>query len=731
MSHVVCADVKRTTRSRTSAPLRFNMWGQVIRMRSSSVVLASVGLFVVLGCASSAPEPLSKTAGPVPLFVPPPNQGPPPVATTLAAVGLDGAAIDRAADPCKDFYQFACGGWLSSTEIPGDSAMWVRSFSEINKRNEAALKAILDDASTAKNLDPATQKVGEYYAACMDEAAADAAGAAPIKDLISRARGVNSGTAVANFVTELHQKQIFPMFVISGEQDYGDATRVIAQLDQAGLGLPDRDYYTKDDDEKKRIRKAYAEHVERMLVLVGFDKKTAPRAAEQVLEVETAIAKVSKTNVERRDPKKQYNLLSRNDLAKKAPAFPWDNYFKTLGIGDIKQVNVTSVPFFEGIDKLLSTIKPDAWKSYLAYHVARATADLLSKPFVDEAFTMRKLLSGQKEPKPRWKRCVASTNRALGEVLAQPFVSKYFGGESKRAAEQMVQEISKAFAVEVKALDWMDEKTREKALAKLQAMEYLIGYPAKWRSYDFKVDRKTFATNALTAYAFEQKRILAKIGKPLDRGEWLMNAPDVNAYYEPTRNQMVFPAGILQPPFYDVKAASYVNLGAIGMVVGHELTHGFDDEGSQFAGNGNLENWWQPEVAKKFAEKTSCVTAQYSKYEAIPGLNVNGELTLGENIADLGGLKLAFMAYRQSRKGAASLAVADGFTEDQQFFLAAGQAWCAKGRDEYLSMLVQTDPHSPPKFRVNGSVSTMPEFAQAFSCNEGTPMHPTKACSVW
>ncbi len=700
-------------------------------MRSICSVVASAGLSLLVGCGSSKPELISPNAGPVPLVIPPPNQGPPPVNVTLTAVGLDGGALDRKTDPCQDFYQFACGNWIASTEIPPDSAMWSRSFSEINKRNEAAIKTILDEAVAAKNPDPVTQKLGDYYATCMDEAAADAAGATPIKDLITRARAIGSAGDVARLVTDLHQKQIFPIFNISGEQDFGDATRVIAYLDQAGLGLPDRDYYTKNDDEKKRIRQLYVEHVGRMLELVGFNKQNASGAAQQVLEVETAIANVSMRNVERRDPQKMYNLLNRNDFAKKAPKFPWDSYFKALGIGDTKQLNVTSVSFFENIDKLLTTIKPDAWKSYFAYHIARGTSDLLSKPFGDEAFAVRKMLSGQKEPKPRWKRCVASTGRALGELLAQPYVVKYFGGESKRAAEQMVQEISAAFGVDVKALAWMDEKTREKALSKLHMMEYLIGYPGKWRSYDFKVDRKSFAANALAAYTFEQKRIMAKIGKPVDRGEWFMNAHDVNAYYEPTRNQMVFPAGILQPPFYDVKAASYVNLGAIGMVVGHELTHGFDDEGSQFAGNGNLENWWQPEVAKKFEEKTTCVTNQYNAYEVLPGVQVNGELTLGENIADMGGLKLAFMAYRNSRKGAASMTVADGFTEDQQFFLAAGQAWCAKGRDEYMRTLVQTNEHAPPKFRVNGSVSSMPEFAQAFSCAEGTPMHPAKACSVW
>jgi putative endopeptidase len=466
-------------------------------------------------------------------------------------------------------------------------------------------------------------------------------------------------------------------------------------------------------------------------VLAGVDKKAAAAAAADVLALETDIAKVSKTAVERRDPKSMYNLLSRNDLAKKAPQLAWDNYFKALGLADVKQVNVTSPGFFEGVDKLLSTGKPAAWQSYLTFHVVRAAADLLSKPFVDEMFAFKKALTGQTEQKPRWKRCVAHTDAALGEVLAQPYVAKYFGGDSKRAAEQMVQEISKAFGREVKSLDWMDEKTRQRAIAKLESMAYLIGYPSKWRTYDFKVDRKSFASNVVAAKTFDQKFTLGRVGKPVDRAEWYMSPPMVNAYYDPQKNQMVFPAGILQPPFYDVKAATYVNLGAIGMVVGHELTHGFDDEGSQYAGNGNLENWWEPAVAKQFEAKTSCVVDQYSSYEAIPGAKLNGKLTLGENIADLGGLKLAFMAYRELRKGAASMSVADGFTEDQQFFLAAGQAWCAKGRDEYLRMLSQVDPHSPPKARVNGSVSSTPEFAQAFSCSEGTPMRPAKACSVW
>ncbi|HRI66118.1 MAG TPA: M13 family metallopeptidase N-terminal domain-containing protein, partial [Polyangium sp.] len=362
-------------------------------MRLICSVFACLGLSGLVGCASSAPDPISKSAGPVPLLIPPPNQGPPPVNVTLTAVGLDGGALDRKTDPCQDFYQFACGNWIASTEIPPDSAMWSRSFSEITKRNDAAIKAILEEAVAAKNRDSVTQQLGDYYAACMDEAAVDAAGFTPIKDLITRARAISSAGDVGRLLIDLHQKQIFPIFKISGEQDFGDATRVIAYLDQSGLGLPDRDFYTKTSDEKKRLRQEYVAHVGRMLELVGFSKKTAPAAAQQVLEVETALANVSLTNVERRDPPKTYNPLTRKDFAKKAPSIPWDNYFKALGIGDIDRLTVTSVSYFENVSKLLTTIKPDSWKSYFAYHIARGTSDLLSKLFVDEAFALRKLLS--------------------------------------------------------------------------------------------------------------------------------------------------------------------------------------------------------------------------------------------------------------------------------------------------------------------------------------------------
>jgi putative endopeptidase len=389
------------------------------------------------------------------------------------------------------------------------------------------------------------------------------------------------------------------------------------------------------------------------------------------------------------------------------------------------------VPFFEGMDALLGSIKPAQWRAYLQWHIVHGMADALPARFVDESFQLEKLLSGQPDLRARWKRCVEATDDAMGELLAQPFVKRYFGGNSKTAATQLVLAISKAFAENLDSLAWMDAETRGHARDKLDQMAYLVGYPDAWKPYDFPIDRRGFAANVLAARAFDSKRKLAKIGKPIDRNEWQMSPPTVNAYYSAQQNHMVFPAGILQPPFYDENSAIPVNLGAIGMVVGHELTHGFDDQGSQFDGKGNLDDWWNPATEKKFKAKTSCVVDQATRFEPLPGLHLNGELTLGENIADLGGLKLAFRAYRSLRAQAPETLVADGFTEDQLFFLAHGQIWCAKYRDEALRTLVQTNGHSPPGFRVNGPLSNLPEFAEAFACPVGSAMHPHDACAVW
>jgi len=702
------------------------------RPRLLSVAVLLAGLAAACGSSSTPPSSPAAVQPPAaPPFVSAAAPAPSGTPTTLEAVGLDATAMDRKADPCQDFYQFACGGWLKKTEIPADKARWSRSFHEIHERNEADLKRILEDASRSKSDDPVTKKIGAYYSACIDESAVEKAGTKPVRSLLSVAKRVTDTRSLAAALIALHKNQIWAVFDIAAQPDYKDATRVISHLDQNGLGLPDRDYYLKDDDKSKEIRDRYVAHVERMMKLAGWSAKQAKQASTDVMTVETELAKVSKTRVERRDPNGLHNKIDRPGLAKTAPDFPWDDYYKGIGFPEIRDVNVTSVPFFEGMNRLLKEVKPPVWQSYLAWQIVHRAAPLLPKAVVDENFAMQQVLSGQKELPVRWKRCVESTDQALGELLAQPFIKSKFAGDSKIAAQGMVGEIIRQFARELDQLDWMDAKTRERAAAKLKAMEYLIGYPSKWKSYDFAVDPKSFGENALAGRSFDLKRDLAKVGKPVDRQEWQMSPPTVNAYYDPQKNHMVFPAGILQPPFYNAKAGVAVNLGGIGMVVGHELTHGFDDEGAKFAADGNLVDWWEPEAGEKFKAKTQCVDDQYGTYETLPGVKLNGKLTLGENVADGGGVMLALRAYREMRKDAKDVTLADGFSEDQQFFLAFGQSWCSKQTDEVARMLAQVDPHSPPRFRVNGPLADLPEFLQAFSCPANAPMRAAKICKVW
>jgi len=646
---------------------------------------------------------------------------------TLESVGLDPLAMDSSANPCTDFYRFACGGWLDKTEIPADEATWTRSFHEIRKRNELELKRLLEAASQAP-ADPNARAIGTFYAACMDESLVNGLGAQPIAPLLAKAAQVKDAASVARLTTELHAAGIWLLFDVSPVQDPTDASRWIAGLDQGGLGLPDRDHYLRDDEQTRALRAFYTGHVERMLALAGLPAAAAKQGALDVLRLETELATASKTRVERRDPKGMFNRLSVARLRELAPAFDWRAYFEKLSVPTSSDVNVTAPHFLEGMQAVLKREGPAAWRAYLAWHIVRSTARTLSQPFVDEAFAMEQVLTGQAEQKARWRRCVAATDAALPDLLGQSYVATSFAGESKTAAEGMVHAISTAFGHELDTLDWMDAPTRSRAHEKLDAMAYLIGYPSKWKTYEFEIDPKTYSSNALRARAFDVARELAKVGKPVDREEWQMSPPTVNAYYDPQRNHMVFPAGVLQPPFYDVKSAAAVNLGAVGMVVGHELTHGFDDEGSQYDAQGNLKNWWEQPVNDRFKQKTACVADQYSKYEALPGLKLNGQLTLGENIADLGGVKLAYAALRATRSSEAAPVAAGGYSEDQQFFLAMGQAWCAKSRPEFERLMAQTNPHSPPRYRVQGALANLPEFAEAFACGARPE---DQVCSVW
>ncbi len=654
------------------------------------------------------------------------------VKTTLARVGLDGKALDRKVDPCQDFYQFACGGWLKNTKIPADKARWVRSFNVIHQRNEQFLKRLLESAAKDLKAPPksVTATLGSFYRACMDEQSIDKAGLKPVRALLRRIARVRNTRSLIQAVAALHKHRIWALFSVLSEQDHKDATQIIGVLDQAGLGLPDRDYYLRKGNKAAALRAAYHAHVVRMLTLTGLKKSAARRAAASVLRIETMLARASKTRVQRRNPHKMYNRIDRAGLAKHAPRISWSRYFTALGAPQLNAISVTSIPFFKAVNGMLKKLRPRAWRHYLRWHLMHAMAPMLSRKIVNEAFSLRKLLSGQKVQQKRWKRCVAATDAALGEVLAQPYVKQRFSPKSRTAARQQVLAISKVFADLVKKLDWMDKKTKVLALAKRKTMAFLIGYPSRWRTYRFPIG-SSFAANMLASSAHELGRELGRVGKPVDRERWEMSPPTVNAYYHPQKNQMVFPAGILQPPFYSAKAAIAVNLGAMGMVVGHELTHGFDDQGAKYDAQGNLKNWWAAATAKRFKARTQCVVDQYSAYEAIAGVKVNGKLTAGENIADMGGIKLAFQAYRWLRRHAKTTAMADGFTEDQQFFLAYAQIWCSKMRPPEARRRAKVDPHSPPQHRVNGPLLNFPAFARAFSCKRGSTMNPKKLCRVW
>lgn len=653
------------------------------------------------------------------------------VTTTLADVGLDGAALDKTADPCGDFFQFACGGWLASTEMPSDRGRY-GTFNEVSDRNLETLKKILETAAASKSADPATAAIGHYYGACMDEKAISKAGLSGIAPLLKAAKKVRNEKSLFAAVTTLHKHGIWPLFNIDPESDFKNSTMMILFVDQGGLGLPDRDYYLKTDKAMKDIRALYTKHVARMLELAGEKKSRARKAAKDILAIETALAKVSMSREDRRDPAAIYHKVDRAGLAKLAPDFPWDSYFAALGYPDLEDISVTVPDFFTSINDIYGHFSRRAWTAYLTWQVLNATAHTLPKKFVDEDFVLTSALTGAKTLRPRWKRCVSAVDGALGEYLGKPFIDEMFPGESKTAAKEMVAGIESAFRnVLVTDTEWMAPETKKQAMAKLAAMTDLIGYPDKWKTYDFSITPDNYAKNYVAAQAFELHRDLGKVGKPTDRSEWHMTPPTVNAYYNPPSNQMVFPAGILQPPFFGADRHIAANLGGIGMVVGHELTHAFDDTGAKFDKDGNLKNWWQPEDQTKFEAKGECVAKQYSAYEPVDGVHINGKLTLGENIADMGGVKLAYLAYRAMRAGADKVYVADGYNEDQQFFIAVGQAWCSKSRDADIRRRVVTDPHSPPHYRVLGALSNSPEFAKAFSCAEGTPMHPKNTCSVW
>ena len=712
-------------------------------MRISTV--SFVAMFAA-ACGSKTPQSTAPAPTPVagPVTAPTPTETPTPdpvdtapampakpvKTTTLAAVGLDPNALDRSADACEDFYQFACGGWMKSTEIAADKPIAMRSFVDISDRNLDYEHGILDAARAKPGNDPLAKQLGAYYGACMDESAIAKAGLKPIAPLLADIAKVKDAKSLTAAIGKLHAAGFGMLFSLGSTQDSADARNVIAGIDQGGLGLPDRDYYLKDDKDSVDLRAKYQAYVEAILTQAGHKPAVAKTEAADVIALETSIAKVSKDKVARRDPKGMYNKIGKDGVAKLMPHFASDVFWKELGLDKVQGVTVTSAEFLSGLDVLISSVKPEQWRTYLTYHLVSKASGVLTKELEDTRFKFESALTGQPVQPPRWKRCVGATDGALGDLLGQVFVRDRFGGDSKKAAEMQVAAIIKAMSENLDALPWMDAETRKKAIAKLDVMSFQIGYPKKWRTYSFKIDAKTWGADALGARKADEARDLAKIDKPVDKDDWQMTAPTVNAYYDPQLNGMVFPAGILQPPFYNVDSSIAVNLGGMGVVVGHELTHGFDDQGAQYDAVGNLTDWWLPDTAKQFKGKTQCVIDQYSSYK-VGETALNGANTVGENIADIGGVKLAYTAYHALRASSPTTDVADGFTEDQQFFLGFGQAWCSKSRPDFEKMLATVDVHSPAKWRVDGALSATPAFGRAFNCKRGSKMAPVNACTVW
>jgi endothelin-converting enzyme/putative endopeptidase len=692
----------------------------------------SAALLVVIGFASAS---IGFAAAPD--TAPPPSTAPAdkPLNSLPYTPSLDVDAMDTRAQACEDFYQYSCGGWIKKNPIPGDQASW-SVYGKLEDDNEHFLWGVLNGLAADVPSRDATQRlIGDYFAACMDDAAAEKLGAEPMRRYLARVDALTSKSALPGTLSELqmalHEGSLF--FQFGSNQDFADSSQVIAFASAGGLGLPDRDYYTKTDDKSVTIRKQYKAHVARMFGLLGDAPAAAEQEADTALRFETELAKASLTRVELREP---HNLLHKMDgprLQSLTPDFDWDAYLRPTGMTGVNTFNVTEPKFFRAYDALIRSESLPDIKTYLRWQVAHATAPYLSSAFVNENFDFySKTLRGVPQLQPRWKRCVRLVDAQLGEALGREFVRRSFGPDLKRKTLLMTQQIEHAMQEDLEQLSWMSPETKKSALEKLHALTNKIGYPDQWRDYgSVRVTRNDFVGNVESATRFESHRQLAKIGKPLDRSEWHMTPPTVNAYYDPQMNDINFPAGVLQPPLYDPKMDDAPNYGDTGGTIGHELTHGFDDEGRQFDAHGNLKDWWTKKDSREFESRAQCVVDQYANYTVVDDIKINSKLTEGEDIADLGGLVLAWMAWKSETARVPPSGPRDGFTTEQRFFIGYAQWACENTRPDQLRVEALTDPHSPGKYRVNGLVVNMPEFAKAFSCKVHQPMVKEKPCRVW
>ncbi len=650
---------------------------------------------------------------------------------------FDVSAMDKSVNPCDDFYEYACGAWRRNNPIPSDQARWGR-FNELAEYNRQVLHQILEKASANDpQRGPVTQKIGDFYASCMDETAVNAKGAAPLNPLLLRIAAIATRSQLMETIAALQSQGVGVLFEFGAQPDFHNASQMIATIEQAGLGLPDRDYYLNQDAKSIETRKKYTQYLENMFVLLGDSRDAAGKETQAVLNIETKLAEASFDRVKMRDPKNSDHKMKLAQLAALAPNFEFQKFFLATHAPAFSEVNVIPPDFFQKVNTTLDAAPLDDWKSYLRARALRPAAPLLSEPFVRENFNFYgRYLNGQKELQARWKRCVVSTDQLLGEALGQPYVEETFGSDGKARMLKMVDALEKALGQDIQTLSWMSEETKKQAIAKLSAITNKIGYPDKWKDYGtVSIQRGDLLGNALRARQFESQRDLAKIGKPVDKSEWGMSPPTVNAYYNPLENNINFPAGILQPPFFGKSEDDAVNFGAIGVVIGHELTHGFDDQGSKFGPEGNLRDWWTPTDKSEFEKRTTCLADEYSSFVPVDDVHLNGRLTLGENTADNGGVTIALLALRgavlSGAKSEAAGQLTDGFTAEQRFFLSFAQIWCENRTPESSRLLVKTDPHSPGRYRVIGALQNNSEFAKAFGCKEGHKMVSPKVCRVW
>ena len=650
--------------------------------------------------------------------------------------GFDKSRMDETASACTDFYQYANGNWLKTTEIPGAFPSW-GSFNILAENNRKTLHEILEESAKQTNAKNGSveQKVGDFFATCTDEAKREAEGAKPLTPYLARIDKVSDLKGLRALISDFHRAGLPALFGFGSLPDLKNSSMVIGFAGQGGLSLPNKEYYEKTDEKSVKLRADFVQHVTNMFRLLGDSPEQAAKNAQTVMAIETRLAQNSRGPVELRDFSKQYHPMGPADLAKLTPNFSWGDYFAGLGLPRDLTINVAHPEFFQAADKMLTEVPVADWKTYLRWHLVRAAANALSSKFETEHFNFfSKTLSGTKEQHPLWRRCVSSADSNLGDALGQVYVKRAFTPESKARMQAMISNLLAAFRERVEHADWMSDETRKAALAKLAAFGQKIGYPDKWIDYSrLQITRDSYAANVIRASEFEQARDLAKIGKPVDKTEWGMTPPTVNAYNNWLRNEIVFPAGILQPPFFNPEADDAINYGSIGAVIGHEITHGFDDQGAKFDLQGNLKDWWTPADLKNFQSRSECVVNQFSAFEVEPGLHLQGKLVSGESIADLGGLTVAYEAFQKSLQGKPRPENIDGFTPEQRFFLGWAQVWAAKQTPEFARLVAQSDPHPLDRFRVNGPLSNMPQFAAAFGCKAGDPMvRPEKErCQVW